>query len=127
MFLDAEWVQLRGTGRDAPRSFYTSPEAERLQKATCGALRDAATSIYELCYDGAQIFNFVNYGVGVVGLRCARVSCVALAAAAELAHAVANHRCPFPPPSTEQMRRRAAGAEGEGQECARNRAHAGPR
>jgi hypothetical protein len=69
LFADPKWCDLRASARDAPHDYYTSSEAERLNKIVGGLLFSLDNSGYELGFDYGQCFAFRQYSVGVLGFR----------------------------------------------------------
>jgi hypothetical protein len=70
MFGDREWSSRRGVRRyNDPLDFYSSPEAKRVDEETGGALSHPDNSVYELCMDSMQCFDYKQHSVGLVGLR----------------------------------------------------------
>lgn len=69
-FSDPEWCANRGRNRDMYLfDFYSSPEADRIDLLTDGALRDKDNSCVELGMDWFQCFEFKQHSVGLVGMR----------------------------------------------------------
>jgi hypothetical protein len=72
LFTLPEFVAARGKGRkpDDPSSIYGSPAFTTLNERTAGLVAHDNTSLYGLGCDWVKIFNFKDYSIGIVGLRC---------------------------------------------------------
>jgi len=72
LFTLPEFVAARGKGRkpDDPSSIYGSPAFKTLNERTVGLAAHDNTSLYGLGCDWVKIFNFKDYSIGIVGLRC---------------------------------------------------------
>jgi len=69
-FADHEWCKLRGTCRNEfTGDFYSSAEAQRIDRCTGGALSNPDNSAYELGFDFGQMFGSKVHSSGVLGLR----------------------------------------------------------
>lgn len=76
LFQCPEFVEKRGTSRtfDDPSTYWGSEEAKRCDAVLGGKLftnpDSKDNSPYSLCIDWVQLFNWSNYSIGVIGLRC---------------------------------------------------------
>lgn len=69
IILQKDFGALRTQGRDTPDDLYTSHEAERLDKETCGEFSKQYSSGWDIGGDFGQVFAFRMWSVGILGIR----------------------------------------------------------
>ena len=70
-FNNPDWTELRGTARDTnDRSTYLgADDAHRIDRLTGGKLYAPTSGLLEVGFDFGQVFNFIDYSVGVFAVR----------------------------------------------------------
>ena len=70
-FNNPDWTELRGTARNTnDRSTYLgADDARRINRLTGGKLYAPTSGLLEVGFDSGQVFNFIDYSVGVFAVR----------------------------------------------------------